>query len=326
MGQNPFFLQMKKYMLEGWDRNLLFLAIIVILTGCGNKIDDTLSDNATEFNTVASTNSNDEENIDAMGAASFEENNDTEDAAEAEDSVSEAQRSPFDIWEYEGYVDECEGYIWQEEFFDCDYDGDGETDRVNRSWDGKEQTAIYTIEFGNGDRLITPKGWETGFPHIQSGDIDGDGTKEVLVTLTYDTSTDPYSFGDMWLFDRNESTGEYNEVELPLANAGENGAKGFEMEYDKPEDGKIRFTIKDAGLSRTEEVGEEYISTWWSDEAVSEKRCVFCAEITNKNNPVLRCYIAPFRRWSLILGFNLNYNNGKYEIGYIEIDEPDSWG
>ena len=46
MGQNPFFLQMKKYMLEGWDRNLLFLAIIVILAGCG-KIDDTLSDNAT---------------------------------------------------------------------------------------------------------------------------------------------------------------------------------------------------------------------------------------------------------------------------------------
>ena len=242
-----------------------------------------------------------------------------------EQTIEEPEPSPFDLWEYEGYVDECDMYIWVDEFRERDYDGDGKTDRVNRSWDGEEETAIYTIEFANGDKLITPKGWETGFPHIQSGDLDGDGAKEILVTLTYDTSTDPYSFGDMWLFDKDETTGEYREVELPLTVAGENGAKGLAIEYDKPQDGKITFTLKDAGLSKTEDVGDDYISQWWDEEYVPDTRVVFWAEIINEDAPVLRCYVAPLHRWSLILGFNLNYNNGKYEIGYTEIDEPHSW-
>ena len=247
------------------------------------------------------------------------------DVSMSQDADQEIEKSPFMLWEYEGYVDECDGYYWQDEFKDCDYDGDGKNDRVSRAWDGNEQTAIYTIEFGNGDRLVTPIGWETGFPHVQSGDLDDDGIKEILVTLSYDTSTDPSSYGDMWLFDRDESSGEYNEVNLPLADAGENGAKGFEIDYDKPEGGKIKFTIKDEGFSRTEDLGEDYISAWWTDETVSEKRCVFYAEIVDTGRPVLRCYIAPFHRWSLILGFNLNYSDGKYEVGYIEIDEPDGW-
>ena len=250
---------------------------------------------------------------------------DINDVSESDEAALEDEKSPFILWEYEGYIDECDGYYWQDEFKDCDYDGDEKADRVNRTWDQNEQTAIYKIEFGNGDILVTPMGWETGFPHIQSGDLDGDGVKEILVTLSYDTSTDPSSFGDMWLFDKDESSGEYAEVDLPLKESGENGAKGFEIDYDKPEDGKIKFTIKDASFSRTEDLGEDYISSWWSDETVSEMRSIFCAEITGSSNPVLRCYIAPFRRWSTILGFNLNYNNGQYEVGYIEIDEPDSW-
>jgi hypothetical protein len=74
----------------------------------------------------------------------------------------------------------------------------------------------YVIEFGNGDKLITSEGPETGFPHIQTGDLDKDGAKEILIILTYDTSTDPYSYGTMWLFDRDQASGDYLEVELPL--------------------------------------------------------------------------------------------------------------
>ncbi len=242
-------------------------------------------------------------------------------APEEDDPEEDQDASPFILWEYEGYVDECKGYLWRKEFKNCDYDGDGKTDRVKRVLDSDEQAAYYTVEFGNGDELRVPKVWDTGFPHIQGGDLDGDGSKEILVTFTYDTGTDPNSYGDMWLFDKDSSAGDYREVQLPFAR-GENGAKGFDIEYDKPQNGKIRFNIKEGGLSMEEEVGEEYISAWWTDEATSETRYVYRAEIKDEANPVVRCYIEPLPRNALSLGFDLNYRNGEYEVGYIEKDSP----
>ena len=328
------------------------LIMISMLAGCGNITNDSIKDTSTESNAETSMVSSDPAKDNLADSSVDNESNVTGDSKEnnskdntssdnaaendvtagdstKDDSTSSentalTESSPFILWEYEGYVDECEGYTWQEEFFDCDYDGDGKKDRVNRSWDGDKQTATYQIEFGNGDKLVTPDGWETGFPHVQSGDLDGDGAKEILVTLTYDTSTDPDSFGDMWLFDKDQTSGEYAEVELPLIN-GENGAKGFNVDYEKPEDNKIRFTVREAGLSRTEEVDADYISNWWSDDLTTQVRPVFYAEIINDSNPVLRCYFEPLHRWGPMMGFNLNYVRGKYEIGYIELDTPDSW-
>ena len=240
-----------------------------------------------------------------------------------EETEYDDEKSPFILWEYEGYVDECNGYYWQDEFKNCDYDGDGKADRLSRKWNSDEQIAIYTIEFGNGLRLTVPNGWETGFPHVQSGDLDGDGEKEILVTLSYDTGTDPLSFGDMWLFDLNAAESEYKEVSLPLA-SGENGAKGFTVEYDKPEDLLIRYTIKEAGLSRSEEVNDDYINWWWTNEPTTQFRSVYWAEIKNGTDPVVRCYFEPLPRGGASLGFNITYRDGKYEIGYIELDPPDS--
>ena len=238
-----------------------------------------------------------------------------------EEEYSES-KSPFVLWEFEGYVDECESYYWQDEFKDCDYDGDGKKDRLNRKWDGNEQIALYTIEFGNGNKLEVPKGWETGFPHVQSGDLDGDNVKEILVTLSYDTSTDPLSFGDIWLFDYDDSTSEYKEISLPLT-SGENGAKGFTISYDKPEDLVIRYTIKETGLSRSEEVNDDYINSWWTNEKTTEMRSVYWAEMREGKNPAVRCYVEPLPRSGVSLGFDLYYRNGKYDIGYVELDTPE---
>ena len=235
---------------------------------------------------------------------------------------STEQKSPFLLWEYEGYVDECDGYFWQEDFKNCDYDADGKPDRLSRSWFSEEETAVYTIEFGNGLSLTVPKGWETGFPHVQAGDLDGDGEKEILFTLSYDTSTEPLSFGDMWLFDK-DADGQYKEVALPLA-SGENGAKGFTIEYDAPEGGVIRYSIKEAGLSRSEEVGDDYVSSWWTTEKTKEMRSVFWAEMREGSNPAVRCYVEPLPRTYISLGFDLSYRNGKYEIGYVELDTADA--
>ncbi len=241
---------------------------------------------------------------------------------EAEETEEDQETSPFLLWEHEGYVDDCKGYTWRKEFINCDYDGDGKTDRVNRVLDRDEDIAYYTVEFGNGDELRIPKVWDTGFPHIQGGDLDGDGSKEILVTFSYDTGTDPYSYGDMFLFDRDASTGEYSEIQLPLAK-GENGGKGFDIEYDKPENGWIRFGIKEGGLSMEEEVEEDFISNWWTDEATSELRYVYKADIRDEAGPTVRCFVAPLPRNSLSIGFDLHYINGEYKIENMEKDSPD---
>ena len=249
-----------------------------------------------------------------------------EPSAEAElkkDEPEEDQEtSPFILWEYEGYVDQCKGYTWRKEFLNCDYDGDGKTDRLNRVLDRDEDIAYYTVEFGNGDELRIPKVWDTGFPHIQGGDLDRDGAREILVTFSYDTGTDPYSYGDLFLFDRDASSGEYSEVQLPLSK-GENGGKGFYIEYDKPENGKIRFNIKEGGLTEEEEVEEDYISMWWTDEATSQLRYVYKAEIREGSDPAVRCFLSPLPRNSFSIGFDLHYKDGEYEIKKMEKDSPD---
>ena len=148
------------------------------------------------------------------------------------------------------------------------------------------------------------------------------GDKEILVTLSYDTSTDPLSYGDMWLFDFDATTSEYKEVPLPLA-SGEHGAKGFTIEYDKPEDLLIRYKIKEAGLARSEEVNDDYLNCWWTNEPTTEFRCVYWAEIHDDTNPGVRCYFEPLPRGGASLGFNLIYSNGQYKMGYIELDAPD---
>jgi predicted small lipoprotein YifL len=317
------------------------LGMVTALAGCGDKApageavaeEKAVVEASADAEAIATEEKSVAENGlgDSLEDDSAAGNNSAESDANASDSASEAstaekkETSPALLWEYEGYVDQCDGYTWQEEFFDCDYDGDGKNDRVYRHWIESSQTATYKIEFGNGDTLTTPEGWETGFPHIQSGDLDSDGEKEILVTFTYDTSTDPYSFGTLWLFDKESASGDYVEVELPLVQD-EYGAKGFNVDYEKPVDNQIKLTVREAGLSMTQDVDDEYLSRWWSDDRTTEFRQIYYAEITDAGKPTLRCYFSAMFRSDPFLGFNLNYVNGKYEIGYIEIDTPDNWG
>ncbi len=57
----------------------------------------------------------------------------------------------------------------------------------------------------------------------------------------------------------------------------------------------IRYSIKEAGLTRSEEVNDDYINYWWTEESTRSLRSVYWAEI----------------------------RGGKYEIGYVELDTPD---
>ena len=125
----------------------------------------------------------------------------------------------------------------------------------------------------------------------------------------------------MWLFDK-DASGSYSEVDLPLA-SGENGAKGFTIEYEEPEDLVIRYSIKEAGLTRSEEVNDDYINYWWTEESTRSLRSVYWAEIRDGKYPAIRCYVEPLPRGGASLGFDLSYRGGKYEIGYVELDTPD---
>jgi hypothetical protein len=250
----------------------------------------------------------------------------TEAAAEETSVEEKAEKpsgpSPLLLWEYDGYVDECEGYTWKDEFQDCDYDGDGKTDRLWRTWVSTKETALYEIRFGNNKTLNVPAGWETGFPHIQSADLDGDSQNEVLVTLTYDTSTDPNSFGDMWLFKKDKS-GSYEEVKLPL-DSGENGTKGYTFEYTEPTHGYVHFLSKDklesGKASGADILDDDYLKNNWTNSATTDFRCVYKASIQNDGAPYICCYLDPFPRYRSTMCFRLYYSkdHGSFVTGPLE--------
>ena len=235
-----------------------------------------------------------------------------------EQEETKEEPSPLLLWEYEGYVDECEGYLWKDEFRDCDYDGDGLTDRVWRSWNSLEETAKYKISFGNGKTLEVPSGWETGFPHIQGADLDGDKEREILVTLTYDTSTDPNSFGDMWLFGKNKS-GKYEEIRLPME-SGENGAKGFNFYYTEPSHNFVHYSGDHPGASGSEILDDDYLKNYWTNDYAEDFRCVSRAEIRNDGDPFVCCYISLFPKFGTPMCFRLYYSkeDKTYKTGAFE--------
>ncbi|SDB50663.1 hypothetical protein [Butyrivibrio sp. INlla16] len=199
--------------------------------------------------------------------------------AEIDDVVSE-ELSPSFLWKYDGYVDEAMGYSFREDFVDKDYDGDGKTDRLYRISDSDNDKAKYKIEFGNGNSIETPSCHITGFPHIQTGDLDKDGEEEILFTVTFDAYSDPYVSCEIWLFDFDDATNEYREADLPLT-VGEYGGKGLTIDYEAPVKSSIGFTAKENNYKAVTEVPEEVIDNWWEQDAVTEVRPVWYAVISD---------------------------------------------
>ncbi|MCH5344698.1 MAG: hypothetical protein J1E64_11725 [Acetatifactor sp.] len=131
----------------------------------------------------------------------------------AEELIASGESSIFGHWGYTGYMDEAVQYDGYGSFVNCDYDQDGLTDRVYRTSKG-DDLCDYQIEFGNGDMLLIPDGSDTGFPMIQSGDLNGDGRQEIVFSWDYSMSTDPTAAGDFALYEWQD--GDYRQAELPM--------------------------------------------------------------------------------------------------------------
>ena len=226
----------------------------------------------------------------------------------------EVDKSPFWLWEYEGYVDEASDYLWAEEFVDRDFDGDGKNDRLYRKCDTENQLAFYTIEFGNDTKLEIPQCWNTGFPHIQSEDLDGDKELELLINMTYDTSTDPMMFGDIWLFDYDKKKEEYKEVKLPFDN-GENGAKTIHVNYGKTVNSVMPIEIKKYDFAMDLDVDEDWLSNWWTYDEMESDLMIWNSLIKDyEDEKAIYCEIEVFGKTGRVIGFYLVYNDGEYEI------------
>lgn len=156
--------------------------------------------------------------------------------------------SAFGYMEYTGYLDES-GWSKRDAFKNCDYDGDGLTDRVFRKEQaGNTLTCSYRIDFGNGKRLwIRDADW-TGTPVIQAGDLDADGRNEILFTQEYYMSTDPASAGNMRLY--HNKGGKYKLAKLPLPNSVYNSFQPcLTLIYQIGKKDTYRLTVKETGYN-----------------------------------------------------------------------------
>ncbi|MCR5251640.1 MAG: hypothetical protein K6E50_13640 [Lachnospiraceae bacterium] len=237
----------------------------------------------------------------------------------------ESDLSPMVLWEYDGYVDECSEYLWHDEFADRDYDGDGLTDRLYRTYPlSEDDRCLYTIEFGNGSTLELPETWSTGFPHIQCADLTGDGDNDIVFTTSYDTSTHPPAASGIWIFESTGIEGVYNYAGLPF-DTGDYLDQCLSIQYDEPVGNTVGFTVLLNGFSAEIETIDEYLEYNPVDPSNIAECAIYEPTIQKQGKGyVVHCRTEPlFRAWTF-LEYDLQYKGDKWEITNMSYnDEAD---
>lgn len=267
-----------------------------------------------------------EEQKEAETLAEKKEAEQGEDKQQEEDKREEDKReedkeeeaSILGYWGYTGYMDECINYTGYGEFADQDYDGDGRPDRVWRQETVQEDGStlyLYRIEFGNGDVLTIDDLENDGIPSFQSGDLTGDGRREILFTQDYSYGTDPMGFGEMAVYAR-EETG-YVRKELPFFRQdgfeySEFVSLSYALSYEKA----LHVSCMEAVWEGTIEVSEELWdqAQYYRYDGEHLAQCIWNAQIQQEEVPSeeegtknggeadrqdkLVCRIRIFDRWS----------------------------
>ncbi|WP_408071331.1 N-acetylmuramoyl-L-alanine amidase [Butyrivibrio sp. JL13D10] len=314
------------------------LGAMVFASACGSNVPGETADNTktdesitSEAKTEEAMNveeeaSNDEAVVSGNDNSSEEasdndsQEDDTEENTAPEgtetDATEDIETSPLALWDYTGYVDECLQYYWKDDFINKDYDCDGKTDRLHRSYHEEEQKADYVLELGNGNKIELGGVWDTGFPHVEMEDLNGDGEKDLLFTLSYDTSTDPLAFGNMLIYEYDSANNGYKQAELPFEKSEDVGSTDILVEYDAPsQEGNISFNIPKIGYSGEILAGTEFVQNFWTNDKTSESCNVYEASIRDYDGKkAVLCNVELLHKFGGLITFYIVNENGEYVI------------
>lgn len=229
-------------------------------------------------------------------------------AAVQTDVQTDVQTSPFAYTEYDGCLDECLEWNGHTAFANKDYDGDGLTDRVLRTYQEGSEYCHYQILFGNNVVLDCDKDvYANGSPTIEAADINGDGENEIILLLQYETSTDMTAFGDLAVFEKKGDA--YVRAALPFEESETGYSQGVPMYLKKKQEQLITVSLDGTDFQVDVPINDglwenaRYKELFTDCSSASTIWDVFVAE-----NGQLACKLKLFDKWSeygmiLLLGY-----------------------
>lgn len=177
---------------------------------------------------------------------------------------AETQAGPFGYMGYTGYLDECSD--WNDvSYAYCDFDRDGQADRVFREMQENMEYVHYRLDFGNGEVLDIPKDlFDTETPRFRGVDLTNDGKNEILFYLTAEMSTDLRAFGELVIFQK--KNGSYEEMELPFTKSEEGYGQKLQIFYKALQEQEIEISIPKMNYAHSIFINEEL----WKDFSYKE--------------------------------------------------------
>lgn len=152
--------------------------------------------------------------------------------------------------EYEGYLDNVK--LFEEDYKNQDYDGDGKTDRIFQHF-RNDNKKVYTICFGNGDHLELGAFDDTFLGlEVWGADITGDGKNEIVFCGEHTGNTWIQSGSEIAIWRKDGS--EYTRMNLPGKQTRMRYSAGYDIYIEKAEqENTILVTCPELGLE------EEYV-------------------------------------------------------------------
>ena len=225
----------------------------------------------------------------------------------------------LDLNGYTGYMDEF--YTYTNEFTECDYDGDGKTDRLYRIDDVTYYMSEYRIDFGNGDKLYTGNVSETAYPHVYPVDLDKDGDEDIVLTYTVEPADrEPFTWCEIYSYDSKHHF--YTKEDSGLSSLG--GISHLPVKLQRISSREAAFTVVNTdftgfiGLDRYyERYDDDMLDQFWesieSNDGILNAMIVY-AEVEYGDVPCIHCYADTVNGGWYYIVFDIVFDEGEYRI------------